>query len=97
VKPWERRVNGGTTGFMFFAAGASYIALLIWGIALLVRHTVQSIVLGVVVTLSAASLLILRIYVVRGRVRAGRNAVTGLASRARSRSGTAEMGDDLGA
>src|SRR3954451_8910563 len=78
---WQRRVTATLGGVNFFVSGAAYVALVVWGPLLVARHTVQSVVLGVVVTLIAVQALVLRVYLVRLRLRAGCNAVTGLAPR----------------
>ena len=73
---------------MFFAAGLAYLVLLVWGIVLLAEHTVRSVVLGLVLTVVGLSLVLVRLYVVRQRVQAGLNPVTGLRRRRRDRDGT---------
>jgi hypothetical protein len=83
---WQRLAAAGLGGFNFFAGGVAYLALLVWGLVSLARHTVPSVVLGLVVTMMSVQLLVLRVYLIRVRLRAGCNAVTGLAPRRRAES-----------
>jgi len=78
---WQRFTVGSIGVFNFFGSGLAYLLMLTWGIVLLVRHTVPSVVLGVVLSVVSVQLLVLRIYVVRVRARNGRSIVTGLARR----------------
>jgi len=68
---------------MFVAAGVAYLVVLVWGIVLLAEHTVRSVVLGVVLTVIGLCMVLLRIYLVRQRLAAGVNPITGLPRRTR--------------
>jgi hypothetical protein len=65
----------------FFVTGVTFVGLMVWGVVLFAQHTVRSVVLGVVVTVLGLQAVALRVYVMRARLRGGRNPITGRQNR----------------
>ena len=75
---WAQRAASTTNAVTFVVFGVVYVGMLVWGVVSVARHTVGSVALGIVLIVLALQALALRAYIVRHRLRAGRNIVTGV-------------------